>query len=150
MLQEILSPWISYISAFIIIITGTILNGLVSIKSRDQRWLTKVQNNPKPILFFLIIEAIVIYVGSVVLQPLLDVWLIQNSHWVPLLIVELLVSFYLWFDLSFGCHINKPLVIISQLVAAGTTVFFIADMLYAIYFVIGVCIAALIYFLFLG
>jgi hypothetical protein len=150
MLQEILSPWISYISAFIIIITGTILNGLVSIKSRDQRWLTKVQNNPKPILLFLIIEAVIIYVGSVVLQPLLDVWLIQNSHWIPLLITELLVSFYLWFDLSFGCHINKSLVIISQLVAAGITVFFIADILYAIYFVIGVCIASLIYFLFLG
>jgi hypothetical protein len=150
MLQEILSPWISYISAFIIIITGTILNGLVSIKSRDQRWLTKVQNNPKPILLFLLIEAVIIYVGSVVLQPLLDMWLIQNSHWIPLLITELLVSFYLWFDLSFGCRINKPLVIISQLVAAGITVFFISDILYAIYFVIGACIALLIYFLFLG
>jgi hypothetical protein len=150
MLQELLSPWISYISAFIIIIIGTILNGLVSIKSRDQQWLTKVQNNPKPILLFLIIEAVMIYIGSVVLQPILDVWLMQYSHWIPLIITEILVSFYLWFDLSFGCRINKPLIIITQLVAAGITIFFMADILYTIYFVIGACIVALIYFLFLG
>lgn len=148
MLQELLSPWISYISAFIIIIIGTILNGLVSIKSRDQQWLTKVQNNPKPILLFLIIEAVMIYIGSVVLQPILDVWLLQYSHWIPLIITEILVSFYLWFDLSFGCRINKPLIIITQLVAAGITIFFMADILYTIYFVIGACIVALIYFLF--
>lgn len=148
MLQELLSPWISYISAFIIIIIGTILNGLVSIKSRDQQWLTKVQNNPKPILLFLIIEAVMIYIGSVVLQPILDVWLLQYSHWIPLIIAEILVSFYLWFDLSFGCRINKPLIIITQLVAAGITIFFMADILYTIYFVIGACIVALIYFLF--
>ncbi len=148
MLQELLNPWISYISAFIIIIIGTILNGLVSIKSRDQQWLTKVQNNPKPILLFLIIEAVMIYVGSVVLQPILDVWLLQYSHWIPLIITEILVSFYLWFDLSFGCRINKPLIIITQLVAAGITIFFMADILYTIYFVIGACIVALIYFLF--
>ena len=147
MLQELLSPWISYISAFIIIIIGTILNGLVSIKSRDQQWLTKVQNNPKPILLFLIIEAVMIYIGSVVLQPILDVWLLQYSHWIPLIIAEILVSFYLWFDLSFGCRINKPLIIITQLVAAGITIFFMADILYTIYFVIGACIVALIYFL---
>ncbi|MCW4040226.1 MAG: hypothetical protein NWE83_05700 [Candidatus Bathyarchaeota archaeon] len=150
MLQELLSPWISYISAFIIIIIGTILNGLVSIKSRDQQWLTKVQNNPKPILLFLIIEAVMIYIGSIVLQPILDVWLMQYSHWIPLIITEILVSFYLWFDLSFGCRINKPLIIITQLVAAGITIFFMADILYTIYFVIGACIVALIYFLFLG
>jgi hypothetical protein len=150
MLQEILGPWISYISAFIIIITGTILNGLVSIKSRDQQWLTKVQKNPKPILLFLIIEATLIYIGSVVVQPLLDVWLIQHSPWIPLIITELIVCFYLWFDLSFGCRINKPLIIISQLVAGGITVFLIADILYAIYFVIGVCVVSLIYFLFFG
>ena len=148
MLQELLSPWISYISAFIIIIIGTILNGLVNIKSRDQQWLTKVQNNPKPILLFLIIEAVMIYIGSVVLQPILDVWLLQYSHWIPLIITEILVSFYLWFDLSFGCRINKPLIIITQLVAAGITIFFMADILYTIYFVIGACIVALIYFLF--
>jgi hypothetical protein len=148
MLQELLSPWISYISAFIIIIIGTILNGLVSIKSRDQQWLTKVQNNPKPILLFLIIEAVMIYIGSVVLQPILDVWLLQYSHWIPLIITEILVSFYLWFDLSFGCRINKPLIIITQLVAAGITIFFMADILFTIYFVIGACIVALIYFLF--
>lgn len=150
MLQELLSPWISYISAFIIIIIGTILNGLVSIKSRNQQWLMKVQNNPKPILLFLIIEAVIIYIGSVVLQPLLDVWLLQHSHWIPLIITEILVSFYLWFDLSFGCRINKPLIIITQLVAAGITIFFMADILYTIYFVIGACSVALIYFLFLG
>jgi hypothetical protein len=150
MLQEILSPWISYISAFIIIIIGTILNGLVSIKSRDQQWLTKVQNNPKPILLFLIIEAIMIYIGSVILQPLLDIWLLQHSHWIPLIITEILVSFYLWFDLSFGCRINHPLIIITQLIAAGITIFFMTDMLITIYFVIGACITALIYFLFLG
>lgn len=148
MLQELLGPWISYISAFIIIIIGTILNGLVSIKSRDQQWLTKVQNNPKPILLFLIIEAVMIYIGSVVLQPILDVWLLQYSHWIPLIITEILVSFYLWFDLSFGCRINKPLIIITQLVAVGITIFFMADILYTIYFVIGACIVALIYFLF--
>ena len=150
MLQDILSPWISYISAFIIIVIGTILNGLVSIKSRDQQWLTKVQNNPKPILLFLIIEAIMIYIGSVILQPLLDVWLLQHSHWIPLIITELLVSFYLWFDLSFGCRINQPLILITQLVAAGITIFFMFDMLITIYFVIGACIVALVYFLFLG
>lgn len=150
MLQDILNPWISYISAFIIIIIGTILNGLVNIKSRDERWLTKVQNNPKPILFFLIIEAIMIYIGSVILQPLLDVWLLQHSYWIPLIITEIVVCFYLWFNLSFGCRINKPLIIITQLIAAGTTIFFMTDILYTIYFVIGACITALIYFLFLG
>ena len=150
MLQDILSPWISYISAFIIIIIGTILNGLVSIKSRDQQWLKKVQNNPKPILLFLIIEAIMIYIGSVILQPFLDVWLLKYSHWIPLIITEILVSFYLWFDLSFGCRINRPLIIIVQLIAAGITIFFMTDMLITIYFVIGACIATLIYFLFVG
>jgi hypothetical protein len=150
MLQDILSPWIPYISAFIIIIIGTILNGLVNLKSRDQRWLTKVQNNPKPLLLFLIIEAIMIYIGSVILQPLLDVWLLQYIHWIPLIITEILMSFYLWFSLSFKCRLNKPLIIIAQLIAAGITLFFMTDILYTIYFVIGVCIAALLYFLLLG
>jgi hypothetical protein len=150
MLQDILSPWIPYISAFIIIIIGTILNGLVNLKSRDQRWLTKVQNNPKPLLLFLIIEAIMIYVGSVILQPLLDVWLLQYSHWIPIILTEILMSFYLWFSLSFKCRLNKPLIIIAQLIAAGITLFFMTDILYTIYFVIGACIAALLYFLLLG
>src|SRR4030043_41190 len=102
-------PLVPILSYIFISLMATMLYGMNFIIDNKIKSWNFFQSRGKLILFF-IVEIILISLGIQFLAPRLNTFLFQYISFIPAILLEFAIVFYVWFDYSFQFQSNWLLV----------------------------------------
>jgi len=116
LLRQVFSPIISWITYIIIILAGTMLNGIIVVIGDG--WGTirgsKTVQSKNRLIFFFATETVIIAFLLDLFKPQLEEFLLKHIQFLPPFLLNFFVLFYVWFNHAFDFEQDWKLVGILQ------------------------------------